>query len=526
MHYKNKKRNSGQALPITIALVTLLSVGVFTVFNSHRAVDEKMNLVNAADAVAFSGAQMAARELNFMALTNRAMIANEIAIGHMMAYQTEIDVVADALKNGTGGLIGVVIAAFVNLIGGDPTIDALNAVNKIWSGTYILAVNASNAMYQDYQEDDYRALAGLERDSLLDAVMNTVAQQYITNPPGTPRVEIEVNSPNAIAGLEAEARRGEDVGVIDEALLQIARAASGNPFCHHIVFAQPSAATGGSTPFNQAEANRFSALQEQCQTYYENENGSIPSALGSLTDPVDDAGVLVELLNRSANNASSAEWVMRRNANYRMAFAQVERRGESSAVWDDSGSGQINWETNGEDTIETRGIEWFLSFEGRAEGNAKTLSNFASTRIGGAVVAMLRTAGLCDEIDCNTLANGTYTGTQRYAVLNPLSENNEPVVTAVLRQNGNCNDNLGRDSNGELTNQWLNDELPFVDGSVCNGQTLYAYAQAKVIYQRPTCTEPNGTPCVIGFRGEGVTGERPNLFNPFWQAKLVATPVE
>lgn len=506
MRLTNSKAK-GQILPVTLGLAVLVSVTLFMVINSHRAVDEKINLVNAADATAFSGAQMAARELNFMALTNRAMIANEIAIGHMMAYQTELDLLADTLKNGVGGLVGSIISTLIDLVGGDVLIDNFNQVNRIWSGAYILAVNANNALFQDYQEDDYRALAGLERDDLLNSVMGAVSQQYVFNPEGTPRVRIEVNTSDAINGLE-------ETG--DPALLEVAQAASINPFCNYILFARP--AGNGQSPFDQTGSNRFSGLGNQCRNYYE--NGTMPNSLGSLNNPVQDGGVLVELLNRSANNATSADWVMRRNFDYRIFGVRVERRGESEARWD---NGQINWETVGADTIDTRGwLSRLLSFHGEAAGNAKEIADEAASSIGGPVIALLRTAGLCESIDCDSLSESSYTGIQRYAMLNPLVESASPTVTAVLVQKGNCNDDMGRQANGEEILGWTTN-MPFTDQvDACSSQKeVYAYAQAKVVYQRPSCGDLN---CTVGFSAEGVTGERPNLFNPFWQAKL-ANPI-
>ena len=86
--YRSKQK--GQMLPVVIAVFLVAVVMFFAVFNSGRAVNEKINLVNAADAAAFSGAQVAARHLNFMAYTNRAMIANEAAIGHLYSFQVEV----------------------------------------------------------------------------------------------------------------------------------------------------------------------------------------------------------------------------------------------------------------------------------------------------------------------------------------------------------------------------------------------------------------------------------------------------
>lgn len=58
---------------------------VFFMFNSGQLVQEKIRLTNTADAVAYSAGVFEARVLNYDAYTNRAIIANEIAIGHAVA---------------------------------------------------------------------------------------------------------------------------------------------------------------------------------------------------------------------------------------------------------------------------------------------------------------------------------------------------------------------------------------------------------------------------------------------------------
>lgn len=500
------KKASGQVLPVTLGLALLACVSIFMVINSNRAIDEKINLVNAADAAAYSGAQMAARELNFMALTNRAMIANEVAIGHMMAYQTELDVLADALTNGVGGLIGSIIGGLLDLVGGDAIIDNFNQVNKIWSGAYILAVNASNALYQDYQEDDYRALAGIERDSLLGAVMNTVAEQYEVSP----AVNISINSDEGIDWLN-------DDGSPD--LREIAESANSNPFCSLIAFAQPGNAVG-LTPYDNV--NRFNALSGQCTAYYS--SGNLPNSLGSLNNPVADGGIMLELLNRSAAGAPSADWVLQRNADYRIMGVRVERRGGSAAVWD-SANQQLNWQTDGPDSIRTRGLlSLLLSFEGEANGDAKEIADEASTHIGGAVVDLLRLAGLCEEIDCDALADSSYTGIQRYAILNPEMADETPLVTAIAYQNVRCNDDWGRDEDGDLDPGFFTDMQMFGQKDTCGSdEPVIAYAQAKVFYQRPPCDEARDPNCTMGFKASGVSNEQANLFNPFWQARLAVS---
>jgi len=71
----------GQALPLGLVLLLATSGVVFYMFNTGQLVQEKIRLTNTADAVAYSAGIYEARVLNFDAYSNRAMIANEIAIG-------------------------------------------------------------------------------------------------------------------------------------------------------------------------------------------------------------------------------------------------------------------------------------------------------------------------------------------------------------------------------------------------------------------------------------------------------------
>lgn len=71
----------GQALPLALVLLVAVAATVFFMFNSGQLVQEKLRLTNTADAVAYSAGVYEARVLNYDAYTNRAIIANEIAIG-------------------------------------------------------------------------------------------------------------------------------------------------------------------------------------------------------------------------------------------------------------------------------------------------------------------------------------------------------------------------------------------------------------------------------------------------------------
>jgi hypothetical protein len=70
---------------LSAAIVILL--GLFVV-RAGILTAEKMQLQNAADATAYSVSTIEARDLNFTAYTNRAMVANEIAIGQVVGLMS------------------------------------------------------------------------------------------------------------------------------------------------------------------------------------------------------------------------------------------------------------------------------------------------------------------------------------------------------------------------------------------------------------------------------------------------------
>ncbi|CBL45126.1 Hypothetical protein HDN1F_15430 [gamma proteobacterium HdN1] len=546
------QRAKGQAMPLVIGLVLVASIALFMVLNSHRAVRDKMNLVNAADATAYSGAQMAARELNFMALTNRTMVANEVAVGHMMAYQTELDLIANAIANdisfGNAAFTTFVKWVF-NLVGIESLLQDFTDSQRAATGGYVLAINALHELYQGYQVDDYKALAGIGGESMLTPVMQTVAEQYVNSPD----VTIEVNTEEARTALQDTASVDTQPLVLD-----LIESSKTNPFCSLIAFATPGAGNGSVTPY--ANPGQLNALDTDCASYYG--GGSIPTAVGAAATPVSDGGLMAELINRSANGSEARGWVMDRDhfdgkkgadgltndplrQRYRIQVflnsVGVERRGTSAASWDNARN-QLNWQTNGPDTIKSTGFwSFLLKFSGSASGDAAEMADFAAgaeatgNRMDEDVIQLLSDAGMCstdpsptdpsafrDKVYCGELIGKSYKGVQSYAILNPNKVTDIPPITALLLQTGNCNDEIGRHTDdGSKSASWM-DNLPmFNDTPACdNERQVVAFGQARVFYQRPTCTD---AACTVGFKSDGITDEKPNLFNPFWQARLVST---
>ncbi len=68
----------------SLLFLGVVLLGLVYLYKAGRLTSEKMALQNAADAAAFSVSVIEARDLNFAAYTNRAMVANEVAIGQLV----------------------------------------------------------------------------------------------------------------------------------------------------------------------------------------------------------------------------------------------------------------------------------------------------------------------------------------------------------------------------------------------------------------------------------------------------------
>ncbi len=75
---------AGQAMVLGLVMLLVLCVGVIVLFDTGQTVSKKVELVNAADAAAYSVAVQEARALNYAAYANRARVANEVAIAQVI----------------------------------------------------------------------------------------------------------------------------------------------------------------------------------------------------------------------------------------------------------------------------------------------------------------------------------------------------------------------------------------------------------------------------------------------------------
>ena len=88
MALRSRHGQRGQALIYGLFVLVGGLASMYFLFNTGQLVREKTKLVNTADAVAYSAGVMHARTLNFEAYTNRAMVANTVAIAQLVSLSS------------------------------------------------------------------------------------------------------------------------------------------------------------------------------------------------------------------------------------------------------------------------------------------------------------------------------------------------------------------------------------------------------------------------------------------------------
>lgn len=83
--------SKGQALVLALLLAGAAALASLMLFNSGMLANTKTQLQNAADAGAYSGAVMMARDYNFSAYANRAMVANQVAVAQLVSMKSYLE---------------------------------------------------------------------------------------------------------------------------------------------------------------------------------------------------------------------------------------------------------------------------------------------------------------------------------------------------------------------------------------------------------------------------------------------------
>jgi Putative Flp pilus-assembly TadE/G-like len=95
----------GQALVLTLVFIASAGLVSLLLFNSGMLANSKTRLQNAADASAYSAGVLQARDHNFSAYTNRAMVANQASVAQVISLKSFIEDAADTGNRMGGALL-------------------------------------------------------------------------------------------------------------------------------------------------------------------------------------------------------------------------------------------------------------------------------------------------------------------------------------------------------------------------------------------------------------------------------------
>ncbi|MCL1080166.1 hypothetical protein D5R81_19105 [Parashewanella spongiae] len=83
------KLQTGYASVLFLAVFAAIALAVFSLYDTGIVASERIRMQNTADNVAYSTTNMVTRDMNIIAITNRAMVANQVAIGQIVALDVE-----------------------------------------------------------------------------------------------------------------------------------------------------------------------------------------------------------------------------------------------------------------------------------------------------------------------------------------------------------------------------------------------------------------------------------------------------
>jgi hypothetical protein len=170
------RHQRGQILPLAAFGILIAGAALVMMFNTGQKVTEKSLVANAADAGAYSAGVWTARHLNYLAYTNRAMVANHVAVGHYVSYISWFRYVEFSINKVQD------VAQFIPYIGpfitaAERIVTTVKEVNDQVARFLVPAMDALNSVYRLSQVEiaaslTYGGAAGL------DKVMEETAHAY------------------------------------------------------------------------------------------------------------------------------------------------------------------------------------------------------------------------------------------------------------------------------------------------------------------------------------------------------------
>lgn len=182
------QRESGQAAIFVLLLIPTAIAATLLVFNTGQVTASKLRVQNAADAAAFSAMELQARQMNLDAYLNRAMLANEVAIGQAVSILSwsryaksvgnNIQPVFQAL--GAVPVVGGVLAAYGKAV--KAASQAVYGTGTGYASVFLPVANGMDAAYAGAEQAFNLALGKI--DIVDGPVQQTVKQLVEINAPG------------------------------------------------------------------------------------------------------------------------------------------------------------------------------------------------------------------------------------------------------------------------------------------------------------------------------------------------------
>ncbi len=143
MNTLNKRKSqSGQAMVLSLILMSLTIMVVLFAFNASQLNIKSNKLQNTADNTAYSVASIAARDFNFKAYTNRAAIANQVAVAQLVGLSSWFNMTNKFAENACDYLcwvpyLGQGLSGFRQVVGG---------INNVAQPVFEALIYAENAI--------------------------------------------------------------------------------------------------------------------------------------------------------------------------------------------------------------------------------------------------------------------------------------------------------------------------------------------------------------------------------------------
>ena len=172
----------GQALVLVLFLLVLGAAALLQLFNAGQLIGAKTRMVHVVDAAAYSGAMVQARALNFHAYVNRAQLAHQVAMAHLVtlaSWATFGDTEAGQLAQSNPPL--GVIAAFFGVPHGAAYAQSAAATGR--GGALAAAFDAHDQTVHQVLVTAQRAVFDTLAQHRRDAMDAVIAASYDGPPP-------------------------------------------------------------------------------------------------------------------------------------------------------------------------------------------------------------------------------------------------------------------------------------------------------------------------------------------------------